>query len=107
MMRICGKSTALSGFEVHDVFTLPCDIAIPMVRQDLFHTFAQHREGDTKAAVRGFGSGYRLKEQIYWRSTVNRRKLGRDVRQAARLRWNLVRFNQAVERRENVADRLG
>src|SRR5262249_18566585 len=50
VMRVCRKSTPLSGLEVHDVVADPCHIATAMVRQDAFPAFAQHSESDSKAA---------------------------------------------------------
>ena len=72
----------------------------------LLAAFPQHGERNSEAAVRGFRSGNRLKEEIDRRPLLERGQLRGDVREAAALRGDVIRVDQARETIKNGADRM-
>ena len=59
------KRTPLTGLEIHHVSPLPLHIAFAVMLENLFPTFAQHRQGDTKAAIRRLRAGNGLEQEVY------------------------------------------
>src|SRR5215831_6658765 len=97
MMCLSRQSTALTGFEIHHVATLPGHITITMLTQHLLAALAQQREGYAKTTIRSFGSRNRLEKQVHWYFSFQGCQLSCDVCQAAGLSRDLVRLSQTVK----------
>ena len=73
-MRLGGESAALAGFEVHRVIAYPADveieIALAMMFENLLLAFPQYVQSDAEAAVGGFRTCDRLKEQVDRRASI-------------------------------------
>src|SRR5271163_834261 len=110
VMRFGGKSAALAGFEIHHVVTHPTGFrvgvatVVSMMFENLFVSIAQQVQCDSEAAICGFRSGHGLEEKIDRRSTIKRRQLSGDMRQATGLRGDFIGIHEAIQGRKNRAD---
>src|SRR6202035_6049305 len=105
-MSTGGERASLPSLEIHDVRALPRHISLAMMLENLLAAFSQHRQGNAKTAIGGFRAGYGLKKKIERRPAGHGGKLSGDVRQAASLRWHIVRVHKTRETLEDRANCL-
>src|SRR6202050_2306106 len=98
VVSLCGERAALTGFEIHDVFTLPGHIAAAVMLENLLAAVTNHFQRNSETAIRGLRSGNRLEEKIHGRAALQSRQLRADVRKAADLRGHFIDIDEAVQR---------
>ena len=104
------QGTPLPRLEVHRLLADPGDIPASVMLAHAMMTLAEERQVDPEGRVGRLGTGDRLEQQVDRRAAVEAAELGRDVGQAAGLRGDLQRIDEAVERAEDGlgdVDRLG
>src|SRR6266853_1605182 len=105
-MRSCRERASLPCLVIHDIRARPWHVPLLMMFKNLLTALSQHRQCNAETAICGFGPGYGLKKKIDWSPTGHRGKLSGDVRQAAGLRWNVVRVHETCEAVEDRANCL-
>src|ERR1700691_3473151 len=106
VVGVCGERATLTGFEIHDVFTLPGHVAAAVMLENLLAAFTNHFQCNSETAIRGLRSGNRLEEKIHGRVALQSRQLRADVRKAAGLRGHLINIDEPVQRLKNRARSL-